>query len=264
MNLDINTGNRISKIFKGKDSNILSVYFTAGFPEKESTLDIIRHLDSAGVDMIEIGIPFSDPVADGEVIQKSSQQALENGMNLRLLLDQLKDVRKYTDLPLIMMGYLNPIYRFGFKEFCQECASIGIDGLIIPDLPLIELEETYGDILTDHNLKNIMLISPNTSEERIKKIDELATGFIYMVSSASTTGAKRGLSEDQLSYFTRINSMTLKNPKVIGFGIGDKETFDTACQHSDGAIIGSAFIKHVQNHGANKESIIEFIKTIRA
>ena len=255
--------NRISRIFKKKNNNILSVYFTAGFPEKEDTLEIIKSLDSAGVDMIEIGIPFSDPVADGEVIQRSSQKALENGMNVRLLLDQLQDIRKYTDLPLIMMGYLNPIYRFGFDEFCHECEAVGIDGLIIPDLPLVELEDSYGDVLKEHNLKSIMLISPNTSEERIRKIDELSTGFIYMVSSASTTGAKSGLSADQLEYFHRINSLTLKNPKVIGFGIGDKGTFETACQYSDGAIIGSAFIKHVQDHGAKKESIIEFVKSFR-
>ena len=264
MKTDIKTDNRISSILNEKSKNILSVYFTAGFPHLDSTLSVIKHLDKAGVDMIEIGIPFSDPIADGEVIQRSSQRALDNGMTLRLLLDQLKDIRKFTKIPLVIMGYLNPIFRFGFTEFCQECEEIGFDGLIIPDLPFNEIENSYGGIMNEYNLKNIMLISPNTSGERIVKIDNLATGFIYMVSSASTTGAKSGLSQDQLDYFYRISQMDLKNPAVIGFGISDRNTYQTACRYAAGAIVGSAFIKQINEFGIGKESITNFIKSIRS
>jgi tryptophan synthase alpha chain len=264
MKIDIKTNNRITDLFAYKNKKILSVYFTAGFPHLDSTYRIIKHLSNAGAEMIEIGIPFSDPIADGEVIQKSSQQALKNGMSLKLLFDQLREIRKITDIPLVAMGYLNPIYRFGFEKFCGECEQIGIDGLIIPDLPLKEITESYGEIMNKHNLKNIMLISPNTSEKRIKDIDKLTTGFIYMVSSASTTGAKSGLTEDQLEYFIRINEMGLDNSKVIGFGISDRSTFNTACRYADGAIIGSAFIKHLEQTGDSQDSIIKFIESIRS
>ena len=263
MNSEIRLDNRIDNLFVEKEG-ILSVYFTAGYPELDCTSSIIQALDSAGVDMIEVGIPFSDPVADGEVIQKSSQRALQNGINLNLLFEQLDDIRSKTDIPLIMMGYLNPIYRFGFERFCEASERIGIDGVIIPDLPLIEVEQGYGDVLSKHNLKNIMLISPNTTEERVRVIDRLSSGFIYMVSSASTTGAKSGLHQDQLDYFNKIKSMELDNPTVIGFGISDKNTFNTAVDHAHGAIIGSAFIKHLTSNGYSEETIADFVKSIRS
>jgi tryptophan synthase alpha chain len=262
LEIDNKTDNRINKILE-KNKEILSVYFTAGFPRLSSTIEIVKNLDKAGADMIEIGIPFSDPVADGEVIQKSSQIALKNGMNLKLLFEQLMEVRKATDIPLLAMGYLNPIYQFGFEPFCQKCEEVGIDGLIIPDLPLTEIEESYGDIMARHNLKNVMLISPNTTPERIRKIDKLTTGFIYMVSSASTTGVKKDLSDAQLNYFERIKNLNLRNPKVIGFGISDKQSFNTACKYAEGAIIGSAFIKHIEKFGDDFASIDTFIKSIR-
>lgn len=255
--------NRIDKLFKEKKNNILSVYFTAGYPQLDSTADIIRHLSDAGADMIEIGIPFSDPMADGPVIQKSNQKALKNGMNLKLLFSQLENIRKEVNVPLILMGYLNPVIQFGIEDFCRVSEESGIDGVILPDLPPLIFTEQYADIFNKFNLYNILLVSPQSSPERISQIDTISKGFIYIVSSSSVTGAKGTFSEDQISYFKRINGMRLKNPCMIGFGISDHEAFLTAGKYSRGGIIGSAFLNSLSQKGEIKSIISEFIKKIR-
>lgn len=234
--------NRINRLFNSKDSGILSVYFCAGSPRLEATADVIRALESKGVDMIEVGIPFSDPMADGPTIQAASTDALANGMSLKVLFDQLKDIRKDVSIPLIMMGYLNPIMHYGFEAFCAKCAECGVDGLIIPDLPFKDYMEEFKPVADRHDLRVIMLITPETSEERIHFIDENTDGFIYMVSSASTTGAKDSFDPATLEYFRKVNSMKLRNPRMIGFGISNKATFDSACSNAAGAIIGSKFV----------------------
>ncbi len=234
---------RIKKLFAAKSRNILSMYFTAGYPQLNDTLEVIRQLASRGVDMVEIGIPFSDPLADGPVIQNSSQVALQNGMSQRLLFEQLQNVRQVTDIPLILMGYINPILQLGFEEFCRQAQSVGIDGFIIPDLPMSEYLRDFQPIAHRYGLENILLITPETPEERIRLIDEHSNGFIYMFSSASTTGMQHSFSEEKEKYFRRIQDMKLKNPTLVGFGISNKETFDSACRFSHGAIIGSALVK---------------------
>jgi tryptophan synthase alpha chain len=235
--------NRINQLFAQKNKNIFSVYFTAGYPQLDSTVEVIRQLTARGVDMIEIGIPFSDPLADGPVIQNSSQVALQNGMSQRLLFEQLKDIRQVTDIPLLFMGYINPILQFGFEAFCQKAQEVGIDGFVIPDLPMNEYLRDFKATADRYGLENILLITPETPEERIRLIDEHSNGFIYMVSSAATTGAQSSFSSDKEMYFKRIEQMKLKNPTLVGFGISNKETFDSACRFSHGAIIGSAFVK---------------------
>ena len=235
--------NRILQLFDRKKENILSVYFTAGYPEVDMTCEIIRELQQQGIDMIEIGIPFSDPMADGVVIQNAATQALRNGMSLRKLFSQLENIRETIDIPLILMGYLNPIMQYGFENFCKRCREIGIDGMIIPDLPFKDYLEEYKDIADRYDLKIIMLITPETSEERIRFIDENTEGFIYMVSSAATTGVQSSFASDKQKYFERIAAMNLKNPRLIGFGISNRETFDSACRNASGAIIGSQFVK---------------------
>ncbi|WP_226390241.1 tryptophan synthase subunit alpha [Penaeicola halotolerans] len=258
--------NRIEQLFQNKDSRLLSVYFTAGYPSAGDTIPIIEALDEAGADIIEIGIPFSDPVADGPTIQESNQAALDQGMTLKKLLSELKDIRQKTQVPLILMGYLNPIIQYGIEKFCQEISAIGIDGIIVPDLPMSQFMEEYKATFDAYDLANIFLISPQTSAERIRLIDENSRGFIYMVSSASITGAKSGISEEQISYFKRVNEMGLKNPRLIGFGISDKATFDTACQYSKGAIIGSAFINVLTKAkgGDLKAAIQTYIQSVIA
>ncbi|MGL5704898.1 MAG: tryptophan synthase subunit alpha [Tannerellaceae bacterium] len=241
--------NRIDLLFATKQNNILSVYFTAGFPQLNSTLSVLEALQAKGVDMVEIGVPFSDPLADGPVIQQSSHVAIQNGMNLRLLFSQLKDVRERIHIPLVLMTYFNPVLVFGFEEFCKQCAEVGIDGLIIPDLPFAEYEQTYKAITDKYGLHMAMLITPQTSEARIRQIDDLTNGFIYMVSSASTTGAKDRFSEEQIGYFERINALELKNPRLIGFGISNNTTLQSAFSHARGAIVGS---KYVQLLGSEK------------
>lgn len=241
--------NRIDQLFATKQNNILSVYFTAGFPQLNSTLSVLEALQAKGVDMVEIGVPFSDPLADGPVIQQSSHVAIQNGMNLRLLFSQLKDVRERIHIPLVLMTYFNPVLVFGFEEFCKQCAEVGIDGLIIPDLPFAEYEQTYKAITDKYGLHMAMLITPQTSEARIRQIDDLTNGFIYMVSSASTTGAKDRFSEDQIGYFERVNALELKNPRLIGFGISNNTTLQSAFSHAHGAIVGS---KYVQLLGSEK------------
>ncbi len=255
--------NRITELFARKEKNILSVYFTAGFPKLDDTTKIIKLLEKAGVDLIEIGIPFSDPLADGLVIQESSSIALGNGMSLNLLFEQLKDIRQEVKIPLILMGYLNPVYQYGVKEFCEKCATIGIDGVILPDLPLEDYKEVYVKYFEENKLSNIFLISPQTVDKRIRQIDEISKGFIYMVSSSSTTGTKTSIANEQLEYFARIKNMKLKNPQIIGFGISNKETFDTACEYANGAIIGSAFIKALNKEGNLEDNITNFVDDIR-
>jgi tryptophan synthase alpha chain len=255
--------NRINGLFQNKPGEILSIYFTAGHPTLNSTADIIKHLAICGADMIEIGMPFSDPMADGPIIQQSSDKALKNGMSLKLLFEQLKDIRKEVNIPLLLMGYLNPVLQFGINNFCRKCAETGIDGIILPDLPLEIFEEEYKDLFEKHYLHKVFLISPQTSELRIRRIDAISNGFIYMVSASSTTGVKGSFSEEQTGYFRRLKAMKLKNPRMIGFGISSHQGFSTACQYAHGAIIGSAFIKMLGEKGYDKENIRDFINGIR-
>ena len=249
--------NRINKVLNNK-SDILSIYFTAGFPNLSDTTTIIKNLDNCGVDIIEIGLPFSDPLADGPTIQNSSNIALSNGMTTKKLFEQLKGLRKETDIPLIIMGYFNPIMQYGIESFCKDCELAGIDGLIIPDLPAEIYSNDYKTIFEKYNLLNMFLITPQTSDERIKFIDKISSGFIYMVSSFSITGAVNSFKKEQKEYFDRINKMDLKSSLLIGFGISNKETFKDAINHSQGAIIGSAFIKFISENGVNK--ISDFIR----
>jgi tryptophan synthase alpha chain len=255
--------NRIDQLFQQKKNDILSVYFTAGHPTLDSTMPVLTQLEQAGVNMVEIGMPFSDPLADGPVIQNASTKALKNGMSIKILFEQLKDVRKTIQMPLLLMGYLNPVLQFGIKNFCKKCKATGIDGVILPDLPLPEYTEQFQQFFEAHDLRFIFLITPQTSNERILEIDRISKGFIYMVSSASTTGAKSAIANKQIEYFERVKSLKLKNPLVIGFGISNRETFTSACQYANGAIIGSAFVKTLEETGEKKESIGNFIKTIR-
>ncbi len=254
--------NRIDQAFIDKKKDLLNVYFTAGYPNLNDTLEIAKGIEKGGADLIEIGIPFSDPVADGPTIQESSTKALASGMTLKLLFEQLKDLRKDVTLPVLLMGYINPVMQYGFEAFCQKCQEVGVDGLILPDLPMYEYEEMYKAVLEKYGLYNVFLITPQTSEERIRKIDELSKGFIYMVSSASTTGAKSGISEEQIEYFERVKAMNLKNKLLIGFGISNHETFSKACSYADGAIIGSAFIKLV-TVDASSSNIQQYIQSVK-
>lgn len=254
--------NRIDKLFKDKKENILSVYFTAGYPAPDDTVKVINTLEKHGADLLEIGVPFSDPMADGPVIQWSGNESLRNGMSVKKLFAQLKDVRQKASIPLILMGYMNPVMQYGFENYCQKAAECGVDGLIIPDLPFAEYVESYKPITEKYGLHMIMLITPETSEERIRMIDENTSGFIYMVSTASVTGAKSTFSEENLAYFRRVNEMKLKNPRLIGFGISNKETFDAASRESSGAIIGSKFITLLNSEPtieAAAEKLIEAI-----
>ena len=252
--------NRINKVFN-KKKNLLSIYFTAGFPDINDTLKIIKELDKSKVDIIEIGLPFSDPLADGPTIQKSSEKALSNGMTTNLLFDQLKDLRKISDIPAVIMGYFNPILQYGIEKFCSNCKDVGIDGLIIPDLPADIFKKNYKIIFEKYKLNMMFLITPQTSNDRINLIDDLSKGLIYMVSSYSVTGAKDSFDKYQIEYFKRIKKMNLSNPLLIGFGISNKKTFQSACQNSNGAIIGSAYIKYIENHGVSKTR--DFIKLIK-
>ena len=241
--------NRINTLFATKQKDILSIYFCAGHPTLDSTVPTIKALQEKGIDMIEIGIPFSDPMADGPVIQDAATKALRNGMTLKRLFAQLKDIRSEVHIPLIFMGYLNPIMQFGFEAFCQQCTQTGIDGVIIPDLPFKDYLESYKAVADRYNIRIIMLITPETSDERIRFIDENTDGFIYMVSSASTTGAQSLFGDDRQAYFNRINSMQLKHPCMIGFGISNRQTLHAAQQNAAGAIIGSKFVSLLDQTG---------------
>lgn len=250
--------NRINQLFQDKNKNILSIYYTAGYPSLHDTITIACELESAGADMLEIGFPYSDPVADGPVIQASSKKALDNGMDLRILFAQLKDLRKYVKIPVLLMGYVNPLLQFGVENFCKACAEVGVDGLIVPDLPMVEYEEFYKETFQQYGISNIFLITPQTTPERIRKIDDLTNSFIYMVSSSATTGKNLSLSQVTEDYFSRVAAMDLQNPAMIGFGISDQASFDKACQYAKGAIIGTAFVKAIES-GELKENIRTFM-----
>jgi len=254
--------NRINKLFKEKKNKILSIYFTAGYPNLNDTTEILKTLDECGVDLIEIGMPFSDPIADGPVIQDSSNVAIDNGMNLNILFKQLEEIRDITDIPIVLMGYVNPVYQFGYEKFIKNILECDLDGLILPDLPLDDYINEFKPVFDKENLSFIPLITPNTSEERIRQIDNNSNGFIYMVSSSSTTGKKSTFDNKQIDYFKKIRSLSLKNPTVIGFGISDKESFMQACKYSNGAIIGSKFIQSLSKSNI-KKSIRSFVYSIR-
>ena len=252
--------NRINKTLN-QDKKLLSIYFTAGFPQLEDTVPILEQLQEAGVDMIELGLPFSDPLADGPTIQESSTQALRNGMTTDKLFTQLEGIRDHIHVPLIVMGYFNPMMQYGIKRFCKRCQEVGIDGLIIPDLPADVYHEQYQSLFQQYGLLNMFLITPQTPDERILYIDQVSEGFIYMVSSAATTGAQGSFGDTQQHYFQRIADMKLQSKLLVGFGISNAETYQAAVAHSQGAIIGSAFIKHLEANG--NQSVQEFVKTIR-
>lgn len=254
--------NRIHTLFQNKKERVLSIYFTAGFPALEDTLPTMQAIESAGADIIEIGVPYSDPIADGPTIQDSNMIALENGMSLKKLFEQIKDMRQTVSIPVVLMGYLNPIIQYGMESFLKKCQEVGIDGLILPDLPMQQYLDEFKTLFEQYGLSNTFLISPQTSEQRIREIDEHSNGFIYMVSSHSITGAKTGITEAQITYFKRVQAMNLKNPRLIGFGISDAETFGTASQYSNGAIIGSAFIKKVKDSKDLKADIHAYIKSV--
>lgn len=249
--------NRINQLFNSDKKDILSIYFCAGDPTLEGTAHVIRTLEKNGVDMIEIGIPFSDPMADGIVIQNAATQSLRNGMSLKLLFEQLRDIRKDVKIPLILMGYLNPIMQFGFENFCRRCVECGIDGVIIPDLPFRDYLEQYRIIAERYGIKVIMLITPETSEERVREIDAHTDGFIYMVSSAATTGAQQDFNEQKRAYFKKIENMHLNNPLMVGFGISNKATFQAACEHASGAIIGSRFVTLLEEEKDPEKAILK-------
>ena len=252
--------NRIDQTFQEKQK-LLSIYFSAGHPELEDTVPILEALQDSGVDIVEIGLPFSDPLADGPTIQESSTRALRNGMTTEKLFDQLENIRERIHIPLVLMGYFNPILQFGIERFCEKCQAIGIDGLIIPDLPVNLYHENYKVLFDQYNLYNMFLITPQTPEERIRYIDSVSSGFIYMVSSASVTGAQSTFGNSQEDYFRRISEMQLRTPQMVGFGISNAETYRAATQHSRGAIIGSAFINFLEKEGVTV--IPDFIKGIR-
>ncbi len=258
---------RIAELFKKKQKNILNVYCTAGYPHLDSALEIIDALQRNGADLVELGMPYSDPLADGPVIQASGSKALQNGMTVAKLFEQLKHLRNPDfphnagDLPVILMGYMNPVLQYGFEKFCASAAAAGIDALILPDLPQYEFETEYGAIIKKYGLDFIFLVTPETSEERIRKLDALSTGFLYAVSSSSTTGKDKNLS-DQSHYFKKLQDMKLKNPVLIGFGIKDKQTFHTACGYANGAIIGSAYIKALENGDDVKTTTKNFMEAI--
>ena len=254
--------NRLNQLFNSKKDNLLSIYFTAGYPELNTTLDIAEALEKAGADFLEIGFPYSDPVADGPIIQHSSQVALANGMNLNLLFKQLGDLRKRVSIPVMLMGYINPIVQYGVERFCKKAAEIGVDGLIVPDLPIYEYEALYSGFFKDNNLSNIFMVTPNTSEERIRKIDELSNSFIYLLSASIITGKNLQMSANIEEYYKRIKAMNLKNPTIFGFGIKDKATFNRACEYANGAIVGTAFVKLLDEENYF-EKIPGFVKGIR-
>ena len=254
--------NRINQLFELQKKDILSIYFCAGYPDLENTTEVIRALADSGVDMVEVGIPFSDPMADGVIIQNASHQALSNGMTLKKLFSQLQDIRKEVSIPLLLMGYLNPVMQYGFESFCRSCAACGIDGCIIPDLPFDDYLNEYKPVADKYNIRMIMLITPETSEERIRYIDKHTDGFIYMVSSAATTGVQHSFDASKQAYFQRINAMSLRNPRMVGFGISNSETFRMACDNASGAIIGSKFITLLAESKSPKAAIKNLLTMI--
>jgi tryptophan synthase alpha chain len=252
---------RISELFKKKNKKVLNVYCTAGFPRLDSTLEVLTALQENGADLIELGMPYSDPLADGPVIQASSTKALENGMTISTLFSQLKAMRPSIGVPVLLMGYMNPVLQYGFEKFCASAAGAGVDGLILPDLPIYEFETEYGPVMKKYGLDFIFLVTPETSEERVRKVDSLSTGFLYAVSSSSTTGKNKEIN-DQQAYFERLEKMGLRNPVLVGFGIRDKASFDAACLHANGAIIGTAYIRALENGSSVAGATREFLNSV--
>ncbi len=253
--------NRLTKLFDEKQKNLFNIYFTAGFPSLNDTATIIKEIEKAGADLIEVGIPYSDPLADGPTIQDSGTTALHNGMTLKLLFEQIADARKECSIPLILMGYFNQMMQYGVENFVKKCAEVGVDGLIIPDIPPEVYEAEYQKLFEEHNIGFSFLVTPQTDDERIKKLDNLSSSFLYIVSSSSITGAKTGISSQQIEYFKKISSGIITSPKLIGFGISDNETFTSACSYAEGAIIGSAFIKMLKSEGI--AGIKNYIQSVR-
>ncbi len=253
--------NRLDHLFAAKKNKVLNIYCTAGYPQLNSTVEVLHALQNNGADLIEIGMPYSDPLADGEVIQASSAVALQNGMTIEVLFQQLQNVRTGIELPIILMGYMNPILQFGIEKFCAKAKEVGVDGVILPDLPMYEFETIYKPLFDANDLKFIFLVTPETGEERIRKIDSLCSGFLYAVSSSSTTGKNKAI-EGQEDYFKKLQQMNLKNPVLVGFGIKDKATFASACKYTNGAIIGSAYIKALENTADINQTTKEFLNNI--
>jgi tryptophan synthase alpha chain len=254
--------NRLNQLFASKKDNLLSIYYTAGYPALNTTVDIAEALEKAGVDFLEVGFPYSDPVADGPTIQHSSEQALENGMTLNKLFEELTELRKRVTIPILLMGYVNPIVQYGVERFCKKAAELGVDGIIVPDLPMYEYEELYSSYFINNNLSNIFLVTPQTSADRIRKIDELSNSFIYLLSSSSITGGSLQLTNNIEDYYKRVKAMELKNPAIIGFGISDNATFTKACEYANGAIVGSKFVKLLAEENY-MEKIPGFVKSIK-
>jgi len=252
---------KLELVFKEKSKRILNVYCTAGYPSLDSTMKVMTSLQKNGADIIELGMPYSDPLADGEVIQVSSIKALANGMNIAVLFEQIKDMRKSISIPVILMGYMNPILQFGFENFCRKAKEVGVDGLILPDLPLFEFEQFYGKIITENNLDFIFLVTPETPVDRIKKLDSLSNGFLYAVSSSATTGKDKDFNV-VAQYLQKLQAMQLKNPILVGFGIKDKATFDAATVHTQGAIIGSAYIQELTKGGDIETTTSQFLNSV--
>ena len=252
---------KLELVFKAKSKRILNVYCTAGYPSLDSTMKVMESLQKNGADIIELGMPYSDPLADGEVIQVSSIKALANGMNIAVLFEQIKDMRKSISIPVILMGYMNPILQYGFEAFCKKAKEVGVDGLILPDLPLFEFEQSYGKIITENNLDFIFLVTPETPEQRVKKLDSLSNGFLYAVSSSATTGKDKDFNV-VAQYLQKLQAMQLKNPILVGFGIKDKATFDAATLHTQGAIIGSAYIQQLTKGGDIETTTSQFLNSV--
>ncbi len=255
--------NRLTELLKSRPKNLLTIYFTAGYPSLEDTTLVLESLSKAGADIVEIGMPFSDPIADGPTIQESNQAALEQGMTIEKLFTQLEGFREQTQLPVLLMGYLNPVMQYGIERFCQKAAEIGVDGLILPDLPMFEYQNQYKALFQKHGLSHIFLITPETSEQRIRTIDAETEGFIYAVSSSSTTGKTGAFSATQEAYFESLQGLGLKNPILIGFGISDRQTYLQACEFGSGAIIGSAFIRTLAQGKDLPNDIVSFIHNIK-
>jgi len=254
---------RIQTLFQRKNTRVLNIYFTAGYPELSSTLAIIAQLENSGADVIEIGMPYSDPLADGPVIQQSSAKALQNGMSIEVLFTQLSELRSQCSIPMVLMGYMNPVLQYGFEKFCEQASKVGIDGLILPDMPVIEFERVYSPVIKKYGLDMIFLVTPETSEQRVRLLDQCSSGFLYAVSSSSTTGKDKDFSNVE-QYLERLQSYRLHNPVLVGFGIHNAATFTAATKHAQGAIVGSAFIKWLDEKGATAESIDRFVNTIKA
>lgn len=252
---------RIKQLFQNKQNRVLNVYCTAGYPKLDSTLEVMKSLQENGADIIELGMPYSDPLADGPVIQQSGSVALANGMTMEKLFQQLQGFRKDIQVPVVLMGYMNPVLQYGFEKFCQHAAALPIDGLILPDLPEHEFETEYGPIVQRYGLDFIFLVTPETSEERVRKLDSLSTGFLYAVSSSSTTGKDKNM-EEVIAYLQRLKSYQLRNPVLVGFGIKDKSSFEDACKHANGAIIGSAYIKSLEQSADVQKATAEFLRGI--